>query len=196
MDDYVKILVLITASCAQNSVIFISPWFPYSSHSLLMYFPEICQQKACHWFHGKLEFLGISASYMLYDKSLGTPWSICMESLEELVLLGCQDVVIKWKHFLCYWPLVWGIHRSLVNSPRKSQWCRALMFSLICVWTNIWANGLDAGDLRHHHARYDVTVMLYDKSFGTPWSICMESLEELLILGYKHADIMSGILEY
>ena len=38
------------------------------------------------------------------------------------------DDVIKWKHFPRYWPFVWGIHRSLVNSPHKGQWCGALMF--------------------------------------------------------------------
>ena len=33
------------------------------------------------------------------------------------------------------------------------------MFSSICSWTNGWANNRDAGDLRHHRAHYDVTVM-------------------------------------
>ena len=28
-----------------------------------------------------------------------------------------HDDVIKWKHFRGYWPFVWGIHWSLVNSP-------------------------------------------------------------------------------
>ena len=32
-----------------------------------------------------------------------------------------HDDVIKWKHFLRYWPFVRGIHRSLVNSPHKGQ---------------------------------------------------------------------------
>ena len=40
--------------------------------------------------------------------------------------------VIKWKQFPRYWPFVWVIHRSPVNSPHKGQWRRALMFSLIC----------------------------------------------------------------
>ena len=39
-----------------------------------------------------------------------------------------QDDVIKWKHFPRYWPFVWGIHRSPVNSPHKGQWRGALMF--------------------------------------------------------------------
>ena len=49
-----------------------------------------------------------------------------------------------------------------VNSPHKGQWRGTLMFSLICVWTNGWANYRDAGDLRRHHAPYDVTVMSND----------------------------------
>ena len=41
-----------------------------------------------------------------------------------------HDDVIKWKHFPRYWPIVWGIHRSPVNSPHKCQWRGASMFSL------------------------------------------------------------------
>ena len=70
-----------------------------------------------------------------------------------------HDDIIKWKHFPCYWPFVWGIHWSPVNSPHKGQWRRALMFSLIYTWTNGWVNNQDAGDLRCHHAHYDLTVM-------------------------------------
>ena len=45
-------------------------------------------------------------------------------------------------------PFVRGIHRSTVDSPHKCQWRGALMFSLLCAWTNGWANNLDAVDLR------------------------------------------------
>ena len=43
----------------------------------------------------------------------------------------------------------------------KKQWRGALMFSLICTWTNSWVNNRDAGDwiLRCHHIHYDTTVM-------------------------------------
>ena len=36
----------------------------------------------------------------------------------EIILkdTGKYDDVIKWKHFPRYWPFVWGIHRSPVNS--------------------------------------------------------------------------------
>ena len=46
-----------------------------------------------------------------------------------------------------------------VNSPHKGQWRGALMLSLICAWTNSWANNRDAGVLRRHGAHYDAIVM-------------------------------------
>ena len=73
-----------------------------------------------------------------------------------------HDDVIKWKHFPHYWPFVRGIHQSLGNSPHKGQWRRTLIFSLICAWTNRWANNRDTGDLKYHwgHVHY-VTVMYF-----------------------------------
>ena len=53
-----------------------------------------------------------------------------------------------------------GIHRSPLNSPDKDQWSGALMFSLMCAWTNGWVNDCDIDDLRCHCTHYDITVML------------------------------------
>ena len=53
---------------------------------------------------------------------------------------------------------LWGestCHRWIL----KGQWRGAWMFSLICAWTNGWANSPEAGGLRRHRAHYDVTVM-------------------------------------
>ena len=72
-----------------------------------------------------------------------------------------HDDVIKRKHFLRYWPFVWGIHRSPVNSPHKGQWRGALMFSLVCAWIKDWVNNREAGDLRRQRAHYDVTIMCF-----------------------------------
>ena len=69
------------------------------------------------------------------------------------------DDIIEWKHFTRNWPFVWGIHWWPVNSPDKGQWCRALMFSLICTWINGWENNREASDLRRHHAHYDTVMM-------------------------------------
>ena len=83
-----------------------------------------------------------------------------------------HDDVIKWKHFPRYWPFVWVIHRSPVNSPHKGQWRAALIFSLICTWLKDWVNSREAGDLRHRRSLYDVTVMQKWLFSGLPlWQI-------------------------
>ena len=48
--------------------------------------------------------------------------------------------------------------KSPVNSLLKCQWQGALMFSMICTWTNSWTNNRDAGDLRCHCAHYDIVM--------------------------------------
>ena len=115
---------------------------------------------------------------------------ICMLHLRASDL-GIHDDVMKWKHFPRYWPFVQGIHRSQVKSPHKGQWRRALMFSLICIWINVWVNNSphkgqrrgalmfslicvwinvwvnnhEAGDLRRYRTHYDVIVMLAFKNW-------------------------------
>ena len=69
-----------------------------------------------------------------------------------------HDNVIRWKHFPRYWPFVRGTHPWPVKSTHKGG---ALLFSLICVWINGWANSRYAGDLRRHGAYYDVTLMVH-----------------------------------
>ena len=81
----------------------------------------------------------------------------------------------RWRHqretFSHYWPFVWGIPRSPVNSSHKGQWRRALMFSLTWAWTNGWVNNRDAGDLRRHSAHFDVSVMLLSDGCWSLWYI-------------------------
>ena len=57
---------------------------------------------------------------------------ISLKLLDGFAPFKVHDDVIRWKHFPRYWPFVWGINRSPVNSPHKGQWRGALMFSLIC----------------------------------------------------------------
>ena len=45
------------------------------------------------------------------------------------------------------------------TSPHTGQWRGALVFSLICAWTNGWVNNRNADDLRRHRAHNDVIVM-------------------------------------
>ena len=83
---------------------------------------------------------------------------------DVLMVLFCfvHDDLIKWKHFLCYWPFVRGIHWSPVNSPHKGQWRGALIF-FICAWINGWVNNREAGNLGRHRGHYDVIVMRLNK---------------------------------
>ena len=57
---------------------------------------------------------------------------------------------------------------SPVNYPHKGQWRDALMFSVICAWTNGWVNNRDAVDLRRRRTNYDVTVMWWMSSNRRP----------------------------
>ena len=50
-----------------------------------------------------------------------------------------------------------GIHRSPVDFPHKGK---TLIFSLICAWTDRWANNQNADELRRHRDHYNVTVMI------------------------------------
>ena len=52
---------------------------------------------------------------------------------------------------LCEW-------KPPLDSPHKLQWRGALMFSLICAWTNGWQT-IETPGLRRHRPHYDVTVM-------------------------------------
>ena len=54
---------------------------------------------------------------------------------------------------------LWGESTGHRWISHKSQWCRTVMFCLICTWTNGWANNRGACDLRRHCAHYDVIVM-------------------------------------
>ena len=102
-------------------------------------------------------------SNLTKSRSSITPISVVQSfrNFAEMTKLLFYDDVIKWKHFPRYGPFVPGIHRWRVNSPHKGQWHGALMFSLICAWTNGWTNNRDAGNLRRHGAHYDVTVMCF-----------------------------------
>ena len=67
-----------------------------------------------------------------------TPLKVLLFSGAIMVLAG-KSPNSWWRHqmetfsaLLAYWPFVWGIHRSPVNSHHKGQWRGALMFYLIC----------------------------------------------------------------
>ena len=108
------------------------------------------------------------------------PMGKLFASIVGFKLAQLHDDVIKWKHFLSYWPFVQGIHRSPVIPPHKGQWRGALMFSLICAWTNGWVNNRDAGDRRRHRGHNDVIVMMHN------WN-CTDSEKNIVTnVGFIH----------
>ena len=78
-----------------------------------------------------------------------------------------------WRHqmgiFSALLALCDGIHRSHLDSPHEGQWRRALMFSLICTWTNGQANNRETGNLRRHRAHYDASLM-YEENISTRYT--------------------------
>ena len=102
-----------------------------------------------------------------------------------------HDDVIKWKHFLHYWPFVRGIHQSPVDSPHKGQWRGALMFPLICVCINGWVNNREAGYLRCHRAHYDVIVMQCEGYYIiNPPTRCFLNRIESMMAGWSYGIII------
>ena len=106
------------------------------------------------WF--QYQYYQTNKSSMTYRENQNVQ---CIPGIINMVYT-LQDDVIKWKHFPRYWPFVWGIHWWPVNSPHKGQWHGALMLSLILDWINGWVDNREAGDLRCHHAHFDIIVMV------------------------------------
>ena len=93
-----------------------------------------------------------------------------------------------------YWPFVRGIHQSPVNSPHKGQWHGALMFTLICARIKGWVNNPEAGDLRCHHAHYDVIVMSQGEvitwtSFMCNW-YSEQGIHRLLVVSQNKGSVI------
>ena len=92
----------------------------------------------------------------------------------SMLFLLPYDDVINWKHFPRNWPFVRRINWSPVNSPPKGQWRGALMFSLICAWTNGWVNNRDTSYLRRHRANHVAIVMAEKVQRVATWNLIIQ----------------------
>ena len=86
--------------------------------------------------------------------------SISWREADAFCSISCNEV-IKWKHFLRYWPFAWGIHRSPVNSHTKASDAELWCFRWSEPRINGWVNNRAVGDLRRHQTHYDFVVMLW-----------------------------------
>ena len=126
--------------------------------------------QSCHKY-GKMRWRSsLSGVHLLHTDTLMHGYDIggLMQEMwtpVQPLLYFCFQYFTRWRHqmetFSVSLAFVWGIHRSLVNSPHKGKWHGVLMFSLICTWINAWVNNCEAGDLRRHHAHYDIIVMIW-----------------------------------
>ena len=75
------------------------------------------------------------------------------------ICLHEYDDVFKWKHFRVIGHLCgeFTSHRWIPHT--KTSDAELWFFSLICAWISGCVNSGEAGDLRHHRAHFDVTVM-------------------------------------
>ena len=94
-----------------------------------------------------------------YLREVPSPLLFCTEGCWRNVLTSITGKINSISGVRYLGKITIGNSLLPVNSPHKGQWCGALMFSLICIWTNGWVNNRNSGDLRRHRTHYDVTVL-------------------------------------
>ena len=82
----------------------------------------------------------------------------------------CLSLLSWWRHQMETFSALLAICAG--NSQHKGQWHRALMFSLICAWLNVWVKYGETGDLRCHRAHCDITVMIARDLLDIIISLC------------------------
>ena len=76
----------------------------------------------------------------------------------------CESIyttISWWRHHMETFPRYWPFLRwiPLTKASDAELWC----FLWSAPWINGWVNNREAGDLRRHHAHYDVIVMVATK---------------------------------
>ena len=107
----------------------------------------LCLAEVCY-------VLILAISFRVSSLSLRQSCTTLKKMDEWITWISMITTKTWWRHqmetFPHQQPFVRGFHRWPVNSPHQRQWRGTLMFSLVCGWTNGWANNKDAGDLRCH----------------------------------------------
>ena len=129
----------------------------------ILYLESIWRQSRptiCHTIgqcHAKMFFRSNSNILQLSEDHI---WLYQTTTTQQVLVIM---FITWWRHqkeeFPALLALCEGNHRSSVDSPYKGQWCGALMFSVICAWTDDWVTNRDAGNLSRHRAHYCVIVM-------------------------------------
>ena len=106
-----------------------------------------------------------------------------------------HDGVIRGKHFPRYWPLVRGIPRPPVDSPRKGQWRGALMFSFIRAWPNGWLETPPRSWWRHCSVYSKISCVKLCRPFCSGFDVFKESKQNIDGLAFivKMCEILCGV---
>ena len=95
-------------------------------------------------------------------------------TVQYRIVMLIHDDFMKWTHFPRYICTGILLGESIAGGyPHKGHWRGALLFYLICAWTNGSANNGDDGDLRRHCAHYDVTVIYTDEATNIWFCDCV-----------------------
>ena len=154
-----------------------------------------------------------NATKMRLPRVLSCSWRhYDIEKLTALLILHkgspSHDDVVKWKHFLRYWPLCGELTGDrwipLTKARDAEVWC-----FLWSAWINDWVNYHEAGDLRRHRGHYDVIVMdhgwvpskrfnndefrcclcCYPKPSGGPTALLQMTLDVTMFV-WRHCNVL------
>ena len=137
------------------------------------------------WYHSfHLKYLPISFGPISQASGLSCDVVLCIIMIISVVLSVRVDACNAgtfftwWRHQMeTLYALLALCEGNPPDSPHKGQWSRALIFSLICAWTNSWAHNGDTDDLRRHRVHYDVNVMLQAYFNGTGASVWLSQCQ-------------------
>ena len=125
-----KLLILTRIGCFRKVIPGWShQWLKNHAQSLMLHRKDALLFFEIIKFHGHMG-QKINDSNPIWVRLLGlsqlsNPLDLPCFRWSQWVLLGDHDDVIKWKHFLCYWPFVGGIYQWLVNSPAQKPVTRS-----------------------------------------------------------------------
>ena len=96
------------------------------------------------WSQSPLIINPMKPPHLLYTTAFGKSLHNLLCIMDIVIATACK-IISSWSRhqmdiFSALLTLFEENHQSPVDSRHKGQWCRALMFSLVCTRTNGWAN--------------------------------------------------------
>ena len=149
-----KVLMLNNCSCC---------WFSYI-YDCEVADPALVLAVACR-LHGPRSFpIRLLYGFLSVKRNWwSTVLTLSLLGLEFLDFVTCWNNSAWWRHkmetFSAWLAICKGKSPVTGEFPAECQWHGALMFSLIYARINGWVKNRGTGDLRRHHAHYDVIVM-------------------------------------